>query len=104
MKRSRPIEPAVKDEDFESGERNPSLASRAYRRIKEKILMGEIPPLAAIDDRAYREPVYNVVGNWLKGVYPVSTGLIVSGLARPEMLMEIDVDAVIPDGEAGPRR
>lgn len=57
-----------------------------------------------ITDRAYREPVYNVVGKWLKGVYPVSTGLIVSGLARPEMLMEIDVDAVIPADEAGIRR
>ena len=56
-----------------------------------------------ITDRAYREPVYRVVGKWLKGVYPVSTGLIVSGLARPEMLMEIDVDAVIPEEEAGKR-
>ena len=56
-----------------------------------------------ITDRAYREPVYRVVGKWLKGVHPVSTGLIVSGLARPEMLMEIDVDAVIPDEEAGSR-
>lgn len=53
-----------------------------------------------ITDRAYREPVYQVVGRWLKGVFPVSTGLIVSGLARPEYLMEIDIDAVIPDGEA----
>ncbi|MFI4986954.1 MAG: RidA family protein [Alphaproteobacteria bacterium] len=51
-------------------------------------------------DRAYREPVYRVVGKWLQGVYPCSTGLIVSGLARPELLMEIDVDAVIPEGEA----
>jgi enamine deaminase RidA (YjgF/YER057c/UK114 family) len=50
-----------------------------------------------ITDRAYREPVYQVVGRWLKGVYPVSTGLIVNGLARTEYLMEIDVDAVIPD-------
>jgi len=49
-----------------------------------------------ITDRAYREPVYQVVGRWLKGIYPVSTGLIVSGLARPEYLMEIDVDAVLP--------
>jgi enamine deaminase RidA (YjgF/YER057c/UK114 family) len=49
-----------------------------------------------ITDRAYREPVYQVVGRWLKGVYPVSTGLIVNGLARPEYLMEIDVEAVIP--------
>lgn len=50
-----------------------------------------------ITDRQYREPVYRVVGRWLKGIYPVSTGLIVSGLARPEYLMEIDVDAVIPE-------
>jgi enamine deaminase RidA (YjgF/YER057c/UK114 family) len=52
-----------------------------------------------ITDRAYREPVYQVVGRWLKGVHPVSTGLIVSGLARPEYLMEIDIDAVVPDDE-----
>ena len=52
-----------------------------------------------ITDRAYREPVYQVVGRWLKGVYPVSTGLIVSGLAKPEYLMEIDIEAVIPAEE-----
>ena len=52
-----------------------------------------------ITDRAYRDPVYRVVGEWLKGVYPCSTGLIVNGLARPDMLMEIDVEAVIPEGE-----
>jgi len=51
-----------------------------------------------ITDRAYRESVYQVIGKWLKGVYPVSTGLIVQGLAKPELLMEIDVDAVIPEG------
>ena len=53
-----------------------------------------------ITDRAYREPVYRVVGKWLKGVYPCSTGLIVNGLALPEMLMEIDVEAIIPENEA----
>lgn len=53
-----------------------------------------------VTDRAYREPVYRVVGKWLEGVYPCSTGIIVSGLARPELVMEIDVDAVIPEGEA----
>ena len=51
-----------------------------------------------ITDRVYRESVYQVIGKWLKGVYPVSTGLIVQGLAKPELLMEIDVDAVIPEG------
>ncbi len=50
-----------------------------------------------ITDRAYREPVYRNIGKWLKGVFPVSTGLIVQGLARPEWLMEIDVIAVIPE-------
>ena len=52
-----------------------------------------------LTDRAYREPVYRTIGKWLKGVYPVSTGLIIDGLARPEWVMEIDVIAVIPDGE-----
>jgi enamine deaminase RidA (YjgF/YER057c/UK114 family) len=53
-----------------------------------------------ITDRAYREPVYRVVGRWLKGVYPVSTGIIVQGLARPEYLMEIDIIAEIPGERA----
>lgn len=53
-----------------------------------------------ITDPAWREPVYRVIGRWLKGVFPVSTGLIVDGLARPEWVMEIDVTAVIPDDRA----
>lgn len=48
-------------------------------------------------DPRYREQVYQVTGRWLKGVYPVSTGLVVSALARPEWLVEIEVTAVIPD-------
>ncbi len=52
-----------------------------------------------ITDRAYRDDVYQAIGKWLKGVYPVSTGLIVNGLARPEWLMEIEATAVIPDGD-----
>ncbi|WP_284945141.1 RidA family protein [Acidisoma cladoniae] len=51
-------------------------------------------------DPRYREPVYRAVGKWLKGVYPVSTGLVISALARPEWLVEIDVTAVIPDERA----
>jgi enamine deaminase RidA (YjgF/YER057c/UK114 family) len=54
-----------------------------------------------LTDPRYREAVYRVVGRWLKGVHPVSTGLVVSALARPEWLVEIDVIAVIPeDGTA----
>ena len=48
-------------------------------------------------DPRYREAVYRVVGRWLKGVFPVSTGIVVSALARPERLVEIDAIAVIPD-------
>ena len=50
-----------------------------------------------IADRAYREPVYQVVGQALKGVFPVGTGLIVDGFASPRILVEIDVDAVVQD-------
>lgn len=45
-------------------------------------------------DRAYLAPVMNVVGRHLKGIHPVYSEIIVDGLARPEMLMEIDVDVV----------
>jgi enamine deaminase RidA (YjgF/YER057c/UK114 family) len=48
-----------------------------------------------IVDPRYREPVYRVMGRWLKGVYPVSTGIVVSALARPEWLVEIDATAVL---------
>ena len=49
-----------------------------------------------IVDPRYREAVYRVVGKWLKGVFPVSTGIVVSALARPEWLVEVDAIAVIP--------
>ncbi len=52
-----------------------------------------------LTDRAYREEVYTVIGKWLKGVFPCSTGLIIDGLALPEMVMEIDVEAIIPDDD-----
>ena len=56
-----------------------------------------------LTDRAYRVPVYNVVGGHLKGIPTVATGLIVKGLAMPEMKVELDIEAVIPDA-AGHRR
>ncbi len=52
-------------------------------------------------DRGYRDAVYQSLGKWLKGVFPVSTGLVIDGLARPEYLMEIDVFAVIPEERMG---
>ena len=53
-----------------------------------------------ITDPRYREDVYRVIGEHLKGVFPVSTGLMVQAFALPEMVMEIDVEAIIPDDEA----
>src|SRR6202142_881695 len=50
-----------------------------------------------LTDPRFREAVYRTVGRWLKGVYPVSTGVVVAGLARPEWLGEVAVTAVIPD-------
>ncbi len=50
-----------------------------------------------LTDPRYREEVYRTVGRWLKGVFPVSTGIVVSALARPEWLVEIDAIAVIPE-------
>ena len=49
-----------------------------------------------ITDVRHREAVYRTMGEYIKGVYPVSTGLVVQALARPEWLVEIDGTAVIP--------
>jgi len=50
-------------------------------------------------DIRYREPVYQAMGKWLKGVHPCSTGIVVSGFARPEWVVEIDATAVISQEE-----
>ena len=50
-----------------------------------------------LTDIRYREDVYKEMGQWLKGVHPCSTGLVVPALARPEWIVEIEVTAVIPD-------
>lgn len=50
-----------------------------------------------LTDIRHREAVYRAIGEHTKGVYPVSTGLVVSALARPEWLVEVEATAVIPD-------
>ena len=49
-----------------------------------------------LTDIRYREAVYRVMGERLRGVHYVSTGLVVEALARPEWLVEVVVIAVIP--------
>jgi len=50
-----------------------------------------------LTDSRWREPVYRTIGRWLQGVFPVSTGVVIAALARPEWLVEVDVIAVIAD-------
>jgi enamine deaminase RidA (YjgF/YER057c/UK114 family) len=47
-----------------------------------------------ISDRAYRQAVYPVIGRHFRGIHPVSTGLIVPGFARPDILFEIDAQVL----------
>ena len=49
-----------------------------------------------VTDLSYRWQVYPVLAEHLRGVNPVSTGLVISALARPELDFEIDVFAVVP--------
>jgi enamine deaminase RidA (YjgF/YER057c/UK114 family) len=49
-----------------------------------------------IVDRGYRAAVYAAIAERLKNVHPVSTGLVVAGLPRPELIVQIDAEAAIP--------
>jgi enamine deaminase RidA (YjgF/YER057c/UK114 family) len=49
-----------------------------------------------LTDVRYREDVYRVLGERLKGVYYASSGLVVDALARPEWVVEVTVTAVLP--------
>ncbi len=50
-----------------------------------------------LTDIQHREAVYRTMGAYYKGVHPVSTGIVVQALARPEWLVEIEATAVIPE-------
>jgi len=49
-----------------------------------------------VTDRDHRVPVLNEIGRHLKGVHAAYVDTIIKGLATPELLMEVDVDAVLP--------
>jgi len=50
-----------------------------------------------VTDVSYRPEVYDEITKAFHGRAPSSTGLVVSGLARKELLVEIDAMAVIAD-------
>lgn len=80
-------------------------AHRVMRNIRQ--LVGEaggemqhlVKLVVYLTDVRHREPVYRVMGEYIQGVHPVCTGLVVVALARAEWLVEIDATAVIPDGD-----
>ncbi len=78
-------------------------AEQAMKNVKQLLeeagsdLSHIVKTTTYITDSRYREPVYQEIGKWLKDVFPVSTGIVVAGLAKTEWLMEIDVIAVIPE-------
>jgi enamine deaminase RidA (YjgF/YER057c/UK114 family) len=48
-----------------------------------------------VTDRAYRAQVYPVISSMFPDPKPASTGLVVAGLAIPELLVEIDAYGII---------
>ena len=52
-----------------------------------------------VTDISYRGPVYEAINLWFEGVHHCSTGVVVSALADPMLLVEIDAMAVIDDEE-----
>jgi enamine deaminase RidA (YjgF/YER057c/UK114 family) len=78
---------------------------KVMRNIKQLIeeCGGEMEHLVKlvvyITDIRHREAIYRTMGEYIKGVYPVCTGLVVQALARPEWLVEIDGTAVIPQAQ-----
>jgi enamine deaminase RidA (YjgF/YER057c/UK114 family) len=84
------------------GEGNPAeQAENACRCIRQLLedagaSLSDVCKLTTyVTDRKYRNEVYGVIAEHFRGVYPCSTGLVVNGLALPEMLVEIDVEAVV---------
>lgn len=57
-----------------------------------------------IGDRAYRSAVYPMIGKYLGNVRPVSTGIITTAFARPDILFELDVTIVRKQSSAPHRR
>lgn len=53
-----------------------------------------------IVDRGYRTDIYRVITERVPNARPVSTGLVVAGLGRPELIVQIDAEAAIPQAGA----
>ena len=84
------------------GKGDPGLqADQACRNIERwmKEAGGELSDVCKltvyVTDISYRPAVYESINRWFDGVMHCSTGVVVSGLADPDFLVEIDAIAVI---------
>ena len=80
--------------------KQPHKVMQNIRQLIEEAVgsMGHLVKVVVyITDVRHREDVYRTMGEYIRGVHPVSTGLVVTALARPEWLVEIDGTAVIPE-------
>ena len=93
------LDDAVNLDSNDPAEQTDKVMQNIEQLIKEA--GGEIKHLVKIvvyiTDIKNREAVYRTIGKYIKGIHPVSTGLVVSALARSEWLVEIDATAVIPE-------
>ena len=92
------LDDAVNLDSNDPAEQTDKVMQNIEQLIKEA--GGEMKHLVKIvvyiTDIKNREVVYRTIGKYTKGIHPVSTGLVVSALARSEWLVEIDATAVIP--------
>lgn len=56
-----------------------------------------------LTDIRHREAVYRAIGQYIKNVHPVATGIVVSALARPEWLVEVEATAMVATVARPPR-
>lgn len=59
-----------------------------------------VKTITYVTDRAHREAAYPAIRSFFEpGLNPCGTGIVVAGLALPELLVEIDAWGVIDDDE-----
>ena len=92
------LDDAVNIDSYDPAEQTHKVMQNIRQLSKEA--GGEMEHLVKIvvyiTDVRHREVIYRTIGEYIKEVHPVSTGLVVQALARPEWLVEIDGTAVIP--------
>jgi enamine deaminase RidA (YjgF/YER057c/UK114 family) len=85
--------------------RGDAVAQARQAMDNVEVLLGEagarpadvVKATVFVTDRAFLAGVSAVVLDRLKGHVPAFSALIVKGLASPELLMEVDITAVIAD-------